>query len=480
MKSETHEHHHTPNRFGVVPTDIRLKAHPLFTGRGITIAFLDSGFYPHPDLIEPNNRIVAYEDLTGEYSDLNDIKPSQGWQWHGTQTSVAAAGNGYLSSGVYRGLASDAELVLVKVSHSGRITEDNIARGIRWVIDNKQRYNIRVLNISLGGDEDVPCSKSIIDQAAEEAVRLGLVIVVAAGNSGHEGKHSIPPANSPSVITVGGYSDNNRLDRSKLDLYQSNFGFTADGTLKPEVIAPAMWIAAPILPSTADYRRAEALSRLAAAPDYELSSLARELMTDAEIPDSLLATSQQTVRSFIESMLKERKIVATHYQHVDGTSFAAPIVSAIVAQMLEANPDLSPATIKDILISTAERIVEHSNLRQGYGVVNARHAVDAAITEKHSLEGRSVSIERDSLWFTYHDDSADTVSLAGDFNNWDTAKTLLQRQESGLWSVQIPRPKPGRYHYKFVVNDQLWFEDPRNWRKVEDNFGGLNSVLVVE
>ena len=480
MKPETHKHQHALNRFGVVPTSLRLNAHPMFTGRGVTIAFLDSGFYPHSDLIEPGNRILAYEDLTREYSDLFNIDTPQSWQWHGTQTSVTAAGNGHLSSGVYRGLASDAELVLVKVSRSGQITEDNIAQGIRWVVENKQRYNIRILNISLGGDEDVPCSKSIIDQAAEEAVREGLVVVVAAGNSGHEGKHSIPPANSPSVITVGGYSDNNKLESTEIKLYQSNYGFTADGTLKPEVIAPAMWVAAPILPGTADYRRAEALSRLAGAPDYELASLARECGPIAEIPKSLMEAEPQTIRNFVESVLQQRKIVATHYQHVDGTSFAAPIVSSIVAQMLEANPDLSPTTVKDILIATAERIEGHTTLRQGYGVVNARLAVDAAITEKHSLNNRSVRIERDNLSFTYHNDSADTVSLAGDFNNWDPAKTSLRKQESGLWSVEIPRPEPGRYHYKFVVNGRLWFEDPLNGQKAEDNFGGLNSAIVVE
>ena len=479
--SETHEHHqHTPNRFGVIPTNVRLKANTMFTGRGVRMAFLDSGFHPHPDLIEPKNRIVAYRDLTGEHLDLYDIGPAQGWQWHGTQTSVAAAGNGYLSSGVYSGLASEAELVLIKVSQAGRITEDNIACGIRWAIENKQRYQIRVLNISLGGDEDVPCSKSIIDEAAEEAVRQGLVVVVAAGNSGHEQKHSIPPANSPSVITVGGYSDNNTVDDAKIDLYQSNYGYTTDGTLKPEVIAPARWVAAPILPGTSDYRKAEALSRLAVAPDYELPLLARQLQTETEIPESLIGANLQVLRSFVESVLEQRKIVATHYQHVDGTSFAAPIVSSVVAQMLEANPDLSPATVKDILISTAERIPGHANLRQGYGVVNARRAIDAAVTERHFVDGTSVRIDRDSLLFTYHNDSAEAVSLAGDFNNWDTAKTSLQRQESGLWSVKISRPEAGRYHYKFVVNGHLWFEDPRNGQKAEDNFGGLNSVLVVE
>ena len=211
MNLLTHEHEHKPNRFSVIPTPVRLNAPTELSGRGVTIAFLDSGFYPHPDLTEPVNRVVAYQDITGEHPDLFDLHQSNSWQWHGTQTSVVAAGNGQLSSGVYRGLAHDAELVLVKVSQSGRITEENIERGIRWVIENRARFNIRVLNISLGGDEDVPCSQSFIDQAAEEAVRLGIVVVVAAGNSGHEAKHSIPPANSPSVITVGGYSDNNEL-----------------------------------------------------------------------------------------------------------------------------------------------------------------------------------------------------------------------------------------------------------------------------
>src|ERR1044072_2335245 len=325
MDSSSHDHQHSPNRFGVIPTSVRLSAKLEYTGKGVTIAFLDSGFYPHPDLVTPVNRVIAYEDLTGERRSLFTSEPVESWQWHGTQTSVAAAGNGQLSNGVYRGLAHEAELVLVKVSERGHITEEKIAEGIRWVIANRERYNIRVLNISLGGDDDVPCSKSIIDQAAEEAISQGMVVVVAAGNS--DGRHSIPPANAPSVITVGGYTDHNQLNGSELDLYHSNFGVTADGTVKPEIVAPAMWIAAPILP----------------------------------VPPNLTA----------------------HYQHVDGTSFAAPIVTSIVAQMIEANPQLTPGVIKNILISTADRIAGAAAVRQGYGVVNAPRAVALAKQEQH-------------------------------------------------------------------------------------------------
>jgi len=396
----------------VIPTGVRLNADPQFTGKGVTIAFLDSGFYPHPDLSE---RIRFYKDIARERTSLNADDPTESWQWHGTQTSVVAAGKG-----IYKGLANDAQVVLVKVSENGRITEENIARGIRWVIENRECFNIRVLNISLGGDEDVPCTKSIIDQAAEEAVRNGIVVVVAAGNSG--GEHSIPPANSPSAITVGGYHDNNGIDGDSLELYHSNFGPTADGTVKPEIVAPAKWVVAPTLSDT------------------------------------------------------------NKYQHVDGTSFAAPIVSSIVAQMIEANPQLTPGAIKNILISTADRIASAPAIRQGFGVVNARRAVELAKTEQHALNTVGCSpprVQNGELVFVYHDDEARKVSLAGDFNNWNIASDPLIKDTIGLWLCKFATPGPGSYQYKFVIDDNRWIEDPSNGMKVVDGFGGLNSVLVI-
>ncbi|HEX6043626.1 MAG TPA: S8 family serine peptidase [Pyrinomonadaceae bacterium] len=482
MDHSTHDHQHTPNRFGVIPTPVRLSANADYTGKGVTVAVLDSGFYPHPDLTTPVSRIVAYHDLAGERPSLLSTGPVENWQWHGTQTAVAAAGNGSLSEGVYRGLASECKLVLVKASESGRIAEENIARGIQWVIANRERYNIGVLNISLGGDEDVPCSKSIIDQAAEEAINKGIVVVAAAGNSGSDGRHSIPPANAPSVITVGGYSDNNQLNGDRLSLYHSNFGTTADGTVKPEIVAPAMWIAAPILPGTRSYERAEALSRMAAAADYELPSLVRKLEETAELPEQLARADAAQIRAYVEAVLKEQKIVAAHYQHVDGTSFAAPIVTSIVAQMIQANPTLTPGAIKNILISTADRIVTEPVIRQGYGVVNARRAVELAKSERHALNVvgcKPPRVESGRLLFIFHDDEAASVSVAGDFNEWNGRATPLARNGSGLWSTEIAVPRAGLFAYKFVVDGKRWIEDPSNGMKTPDNYGGLNSVLVI-
>lgn len=122
-------------------------------------------------------------------------------------------------------------------------------------------------------------------------------------------------------------------------------------------------------------------------------------------------------------------------------------------------------------------------MRQGYGVVNARRAVELAQTEKHALKVVGCSpprVTNGRLIFVYHDDEAKTVSLAGSFNGWDVQKTRLSRNDQGLWLVEINAPASGQYEYKFVVNGQRWIEDPSNGRKVPDNHGGLNSVITIE
>src|SRR5437773_11787752 len=99
-ESACHDHHHAPNRFAVVPMAVRLNADPDYTGKGVTIAFLDSGFYPHADLQEPDDRILAYPDLAAERPSLSPHDPTESWQWHGTPTSSVAPGNRPNTQGV--------------------------------------------------------------------------------------------------------------------------------------------------------------------------------------------------------------------------------------------------------------------------------------------------------------------------------------------------------------------------------------------
>lgn len=105
---------------------------------------------------------------------------------------------------------------------SGLIRPSTVGPKLEWVIANKERYQIRVVNISLGGDDEVPYERNAVDQAAERAVNEGLVVVVASGNAGcTERYRPVPPANAPSVITVGGYDDKNQIDSRDFDLYCS-------------------------------------------------------------------------------------------------------------------------------------------------------------------------------------------------------------------------------------------------------------------
>lgn len=470
-----HLHSHAQNRIAVIPTAEKLGAQPRYSGQGIRIAFLDSGFYPHPDFA---GRVIAYHDIAGEERALDHIITPAAHHWHGTQTVTACAGDGRLSDGIYHGLAHRAELVLVKVSRAGRIGDSEIEAGLEWVIENHSRLNIRILNMSLGGDRDLPTSESRINRMVEELTASGVVVTVAAGNSADA--HSTPPASAPSAITVGGYSDENQFSTKSYDLYHSNSGATTDGLVKPDLIAPAMFVAAPILPGTPDYESAEILSMLASAPDYAFMPMLQETWEAADLGSDILDADSETARTLVESALRQRKIVSTHYQHVDGTSFAAPVAASVVALMLEANPTLSPLAVKNILVSTAARLGGHPAIRQGFGVIKAQAAIELAASEVHVLESDRFHAPRivgREIVFRYHDDTATKVSLAGDFNDW--VSEPFEKCADGLWRIAIPCRPAGKYRYKFLIDHARWTEDPSHALKEEDEFGGFNSVLGI-
>jgi len=154
----------------VLSTPLRLDALPLFTGKSVTIAFLDSGFYPHADLTTPENRILAYQDMSAKDGEIASLFKSDVSSWHGMMTSVVAAGNGSLSNGFYRGIAPAANVVLVKLARTGRITEQNIQDGLEWILENRTKYAIRVVNISAGGDFEQSYLHDSLSQTVEECV----------------------------------------------------------------------------------------------------------------------------------------------------------------------------------------------------------------------------------------------------------------------------------------------------------------------
>ncbi len=364
----------------VLSTPLRLDADERFTGKGVTIAFLDSGFYPHVDLTTPKNRIIAYRSLLEADGEIGSLFQPDVASWHGMMTSVVAAGNGSLSNGFYSGIARNADVVLVKLARTGRISEQNIQEGLEWVLDNRKKYKIRIVNISAGGDYEQSYLNDSLSQAVERCAANGITVVCAVGNAGHLPNHPVfPPASAPSSIAVGGLDDNNSMNRAKRGMYRSSYGPTLDGLQKPELIAPSIWVPAPILPNTPTAQQAELLETLDQSIDDDLHRIIEANPgIDGEL-DAAIDRPVHSIRQIITLKLRQENVITKHYKYVDGTSFSAPIVSSVIAQMLEANPGLSPQQVKRILISTAERLPHYEVDRQGWGVIDPRKAVEMAL-----------------------------------------------------------------------------------------------------
>jgi serine protease AprX len=447
--------------FGAIPTPLRLHAHPRYTGAGVTVALVDAAFHPHPDLVRPRNRIRAWADASREPVRTmrfpEDAVP--GWpgaadgdpgQWHGLMTSAVAAGNGALSHGLYRGLAPDAELVLVQVRDTaGRIANASIARALDWLRWEASGLGVRVVSLSLGGEPVSPLAGNPVDEAVAALVANGVTVVVAAGNDGE--RRLVPPGTAPDALTIGGIDDRNTLDHEARALWRSNYGETAGGVPKPELVAPSLWVVAPILPET------------------DLAAEAASLFARRAAGDTT-----------VETRLTELKMVTPHYQHVEGTSFAAPVVAGVVACMLEANPALTPRRIRELLVAAAEPVAGAPPERQGAGAIDAGRAVALAAADHHSKSADFTSSPRvkgAAVEFLLHDHRAHSVSVVGSWDGWRHPGLPAREIEAGLWCATLPKPGMGEHHYKFVVDGNHWLVDPANPVRSHDGHGGWNSVL---
>ncbi|MDX2160608.1 MAG: S8 family serine peptidase [bacterium] len=360
----------------ILSTPLRLNADTQRTGKGITVAFVDSGFYPHPDL---GDRVLTHVDATEPrvVESRRRFHRPMWYGWHGQMTSTIACGDGRLSEGYYRGLAPQANLVLIKVSTPKRqIKEPDILRGLEWLTAHHVRFGVRVVNVSVGGDFPNADPEYSLHRVVRRLVDEGVVVVTAGGNN--PSAPLVPPATAPEAITVGGYDDHNSLDRTHWRLYGHSTGRAFDGTPKPDILAPAAWIASPILPRTSVARESQWLAPLMRLPKEDakaLRTLLKEAYTDLGLTKAQATRPTAQVMADLQSRILEHKIIHPHYQHVGGTSVAAAVVSGLVAQMLEANSRLTPGMVKDMLIRTAVRLPEAPLEPQGAGAIRAGDAV---------------------------------------------------------------------------------------------------------
>ncbi len=449
--------------FGALPTPLRMRADPRFSGQGVTIAVIDAGFYPHEDLVKPRNRIRAWVNAANEPPVTCSFAPNErpSWpgsdaatpaQWHGLMTSTALAGNGWKSHGLYRGLASDADLVLLQVrGDDGRIGSTRVARALRWVRDNAARYGIRIVNASLGVSPDTLDAHAEIDALISDLVSHDVSVIAASGNDGE--RSLAAPATAPDAITVGGLDDHNVFDPGARALWHSNFGTGTDGHNKPELVAPSLWVVAPVLPNTDVAREAQEL-------------FARRVAGDVSG----------------ERRIAELRLVTPYYQHVEGTSFAAPIVSGIVACMLEANSSLHALHLRELLASACHEVAGVERERQGAGAIDAGRAVAAALAAADGMATAQVSspiIEGKQPSVCLLDRRAVSVRVLGSWDNWQRPGTVAKQQRPGVWKATIGPLDQGAYAYKLLIDDVRWIADPANPVRAHDGVGGWNSALVV-
>lgn len=324
------------------------------TGRGVTVAVLDSGLWEeNPELTldtEGKSRIVArYDAIKGE-----PVREALDESGHGTHmTSVLARSGDVHRSGAsqpsYRGIAPDVNLAVVKAfGESGKAGFLDIVRGVQWVVENKERLNIRVLNLSFAARPRWPYWEDPVNQALMQAWRAGIFIAAAAGNEGPEPMTVGSPGNLPYLLTVGAVTDswteNERNDDFIPDF--SSRGPTPMGHIKPDLVAMGGHISGIVRPG---------------------STLSEQL------PEFLLASGE-----FV----------------MTGTSQATALVSGLAALMLQIDPELSNDDLKCMLVSSAEPAIEvdgrfaYSPFTQGKGMINIQRAltVGANSCQQQSLD----------------------------------------------------------------------------------------------
>ena len=203
-----------------------------FYGQGITTVVLDTGVYPHSDLRE---RILYFKDFVNRkklpYDDCS----------HGTHVSGILCGSGKSSGGRFMGIAPKSKLIHLKVlDKRGNGNIADVIQGIDWCLKNREEYQIRIMNISVGALAGQESQKErLLIEWVEKAWDAGIVVVVAAGNMGPSEGSVTVPGNSKKVITVGSCDDHEAiLHQNRMTAHYSGRGPTAECVCKPDISAP--------------------------------------------------------------------------------------------------------------------------------------------------------------------------------------------------------------------------------------------------
>ena len=210
-------------------------------GKGITIAFIDTGIYPHVDFLFPKNKLVKFVDL------INNRTTPYDDNGHGTFVASICLGSGKRNNNSYCGIAPLADIVMIKaLNKKGETNSNKILDAMQYIYDHSEELNIKVVCMSFGADslgEHDPLQKG-----ANALWEKGIVVVAAAGNSGPDKSSIKSPGTSSKIITVGGLDATNP---DKLTVADFSSRGPVKGKFKPDLIAPSVNVTgANITPTT--------------------------------------------------------------------------------------------------------------------------------------------------------------------------------------------------------------------------------------
>jgi serine protease AprX len=349
-----------------------------------TIAIVDSGIDKGVGSFGDGSRVVRREVFTSLQQDAGKLDG----RGHGSFVAGIAAGE---AEG-YTGVAPRANLVDLDVmDDEGKARTSDVIKAAEWILDHKDAYNIRVANFSLHSSSVLSVKYHPLNKAVEKLWFSGVVVVAAAGNYGTaEGPSGVmhAPGNDPFVITVGAYDLNGSANLGNHQVpYWSAYGYTNEGFAKPDVVAAGRYLVGP-------------------APEGATMGVER--------PD---------------------RIVAPGYLKLSGTSFAAPIVSGIAAEILAYRPSLTPDQIKGAIMMSGRRMPTASLLQQGRGEVNLIRAIlipTSKLADPNQALNRFVVADPNGGTGRIFDTSAFYAAIKGDAA-WDSAAWQDAAWSSAAW-----------------------------------------------
>lgn len=317
------------NRVGDIIESRWAHEHGYF-GRGVGVAIMDTGIALHKDFVEGGNRVIGFADFINRRTEPYDDNG------HGTHVAGIVGGNGFSSKGKYKGIAPECNFIGVKVlDKRGDGNISDVLAGLQWIIDNKRKYNIRAVNISVGTSaKDSLDENSLLVQGVNAVWDSGIVVVVAAGNNGPGPMSISTPGISRKVITVGSSDDNVAVEvygtgRSK---DYSGRGPTPFCIKKPDIVAPGSNIIS---------------CNISRYPPRTKGGEVRYSSMDSPM--------MYTIKS--------------------GTSMATPVVTGAIALLLGAHPQLSNREVKLRMRSCAVNLGQRWE-KQGWGLLNVRKLLE--------------------------------------------------------------------------------------------------------